>query len=89
MSRKLGRPFVPEELRGKRRWASSTSEVLAQTLGDWVLSARGQLGLTQDALAQILGVTGALVSAWERGNSILKDKHQAQIQALLDGRSGT
>ena len=42
---------------------------MAQTLGKRIMQYRKQLGLTQDALAEQLGVTAQAVSKWENDQS--------------------
>lgn len=40
-----------------------------ETMGDRIKTLRQARGLTQERLGDLLGVTGAAVSAWERGDT--------------------
>ena len=42
---------------------------MEETLGKRIVSHRKRLGLTQDALAERLGVTAQAVSKWENGTA--------------------
>jgi DNA-binding transcriptional regulator YiaG len=48
-----------------------------------VLRLRSILGLTQDQLAQQLGVTTTTISRWERGDADPSDPAKQRIQRLL------
>ena len=47
--------------------------------GDAIRVARTDAGLTQQQLADLVGVTKAAVSEWERGGSMPRIVHQVKI----------
>jgi transcriptional regulator with XRE-family HTH domain len=51
-------------------------------IGGWIYKRRIALDLSQEALAKLLGVTGALVSLWERQNRVPESRHAALVKHL-------
>lgn len=57
----------------------------------YVRTARERLGtplepMTQERLAELLGVSRTLVAEWERGARPLRPKHREAVERLLSGR---
>ena len=51
--------------------------------GKTIAQKRKELGLTQEELGNILGISGKAISKWERGLSKPCDEHLAQLVSLL------
>lgn len=45
---------------------------------------RDKMGLTQEALGELLGVDGLTVSRWERGERLPQQRHWPRISEILD-----
>lgn len=52
--------------------------------GDKIFELRREKGLTQDALAELLGVTAQAVSKWERGESMPETAMLPKLAELFD-----
>lgn len=52
--------------------------------GDKIFELRREKGLTQDALAELLGVTAQAVSKWERGESLPETAMLPKIAEIFD-----
>lgn len=57
------------------------------TTGDHLKASRGQLGMTQQELADTLGVGRRTVAAWELDERPIPLSQQVRIEALFAGRS--
>ena len=51
--------------------------------GRMIAEKRKEMGLTQEALGAMLGISGKAVSKWERGLSQPCEEHQTQLIDLL------
>lgn len=62
-------------------------------IGAFMKSLRKEKGVTQEALAEILGVTGRTISRWETGSNMpdldiliqIADYYDVEIKEILDG----
>lgn len=62
-------------------------------IGTFMKGLRKEKGITQEALAEILGVTGRTVSRWETGSNMpdldiliqIADYYNVEIREILDG----
>ena len=52
--------------------------------GKTIAEKRREIGLTQEELGNMLGISGKAISKWERGLSKPCDEHLAQLVNLLD-----
>ena len=57
---------------------------MEETLGKRIVFHRKRLGLTQDALAELMGVTAQAVSKWENDQSSPDTIHLIQLADILD-----
>lgn len=52
------------------QWPSAdTAEPMEETMGDRIRTLRSSRKLTQERLAEEMGVSGAAISQWEKGNT--------------------
>lgn len=62
-------------------------------IGAFLKQLRNEKGITQEQLAEILGVSGRTVSRWETGNNLpdldilieMADYYEVELRELLDG----
>ena len=59
-------------------------DLYMNNFGDKIFELRREKGLTQDALAELLGVTAQAVSKWERGESLPETAMLPKIAELFD-----
>ena len=79
----LGKGSVAEWEAGRRRIAPAHRARLARHQGAALRWLRGQLGLSQFALATRLGVGPGSVAAWEAGREALTPRYRRALAALL------
>ena len=58
------------------------------SLSENISSLRRASGLTQERLAEVLGVSFAAVSKWERGGSLIKIPHQSHADFCSTDTAG-
>lgn len=63
------------------------TETLAHAIGRRIQQQRAELGLSQRAMAQDLGVTHATIGQWERGESLPELERLIEVVRLLATRS--
>lgn len=56
---------------------------LARLYGENIERGRKLLGLTQDQLADLIGVTQPSVAKWERGDNVPRDHHKVKLATVL------
>lgn len=62
-------------------WSRTRPEHYSDT-GDWVKAIRGQLGLTQNELAEVIGCSQVTVARWETGDRKPRSNYREQLQKL-------
>ena len=68
-----------------------------QKIGRFLKALRKEKGLTQEALAERLGVTARSVSRWETGSNLpdlsllieIADLYEVELREILDGERGS
>lgn len=107
MNRQLGKSMLREYLRDSQICVRAASTNLAcaksraemrsnmnpKEIGAFLKELRNEKGITQEQLAEILGVSGRTVSRWETGNNLpdlsilvqIAEYYQVEIKEILNG----
>lgn len=62
---------------------------MGDSFGAWLRRCRGQLGMSQGALAEVLAVDKQTISAWEREHQAPRRAKRQWVEKKLNGLLGT